>query len=409
MISWGIDSQGNDSFNPQVVPIQMMIAPNRMEKKELLPSYVYFGEKEEEPIIGEFAKTLIRTRSDCVVKSIQTDIGTKKQFKFGGTVYTPVDITAFILKVLADGAETELGVHPEKAVITVPASFNSDQRAATLEAAKLAGFQITDDFLLDVPHAALYAFTNRPSAEVLIDCADPKLVMVFDLGRSTLNVSVHKVSYGQNRQLDIDDVSLAYYSQIGGDNFDKLLADHFLKAYTPSLPRGIDETEMTLLERTFQEWAEEAKTQLSTQFETRAQVLGADPDPNTITTTVLQAPFEDRVFSYDLTLREYEEIIDPLLAHDLNLSSVAQINHLDFDDDDIIYPILDALAKANLEPGTTIDAFLLNGGMTKLSVIRKRLETFFGPDIRILEAEDPDKAVALGATYYHLASSKEGN
>ena len=403
VISWGINPVGDDSFNPQVVPIQMMIAPNRMEKKELLPSCVYFGDEPGNETVGEYAKTLIRTRANLVAKSIKSDMGMAKEHAFHNTSYTPAGISAFILKVLADGAKTELDIRPEEAVITVPASFNSDQRAATLEAAQLAGFLTTDDTLLDEPHAALYAYTNRANpGDPAIDFSVPKLVLVFDLGGGTLDVSIHNVSYGQGQQLDIKNIAIGRYSQIGGDNFDKLLGDHFLDIYTPSLPSGIDETGMTLLKRTFQEYAEEAKTQLGTQFEARKQLLrGDDPDSSTITTTVLQVPFEDRVFSYNLTLREYEEIIDPLLAHDLSLSSVDQIERLEFDDDDIIYPILDALDKANLEPGTTVDAVLLNGGMTKLSVIRKRLQTFFGPDTQIIEAGDPDKAVALGATLYH--------
>ncbi len=378
-----------------------------MRLTEFLPSYVYFEEEDVEPIVGEYAKTLARSRSDRVVKSIQSDIGTKKQFKFGRTVYTPVDVTAFILRALADGTETQLGFRPKDVVITVPASFNHDQREATLEAAELVGFKITDNILLDVPHAALYAFINRPNAEVLIDFSTPKLVLAFDLGRSTLNVSVHKISYGQNRQLDIDDLSLAYYGQIGGDNFDKLLADHFLKAYQPNLLNNLDETQMTLLERTFQELAEEAKKDLSIQYENRTKVLGEEPDADSVKTEVLQTPFEDQVFQYELTLSEYEGIIEPLLANYLNLNWVNEIDTLPFNDDNIIYPILDVLDKAKVKLGDLppIDAVLLNGGMTKLRVIRKRLETFFGPDIRILEAGDPDKVVALGATYYHYGGS----
>ncbi|MDE0085307.1 MAG: Hsp70 family protein [Candidatus Poribacteria bacterium] len=142
---------------------------------------------------------------------------------------------------------------------------------------------------------------------------------------------------------------------------------------------------------------------MGTKFQTRIAALGAEPDPATVKTEVLQTPFEDRVFQYELTLNDYEGIIDPLLANHLDLNSVNEIDTLPFNDDNIIYPILDALAKAKEKLGVLpqIDAVLLNGGMTKLRVIRKRLEVFFGPDIQILEAGDPDKAVSLGAAYYH--------
>lgn len=227
--------------------------------------------------------------------------------------------------------------------------------------------------------------------------------MVFDLGGGTLDVSLHKVSEGQSQDLDIHNVSTARYSQIGGDDFDKLLADHFLQTYSDRLPNSLNEIQIDLVEKAFQEYAEEAKTDLGTKFQTRIAALGAEPDPATVKTEVLQTPFEDRVFQYELTLNDYEGIIDPLLANHLDLNSVNEIDTLPFNDDNIIYPILDALAKAKEKLGVLpqIDAVLLNGGMTKLRVIRKRLEVFFGPDIQILEAGDPDKAVSLGAAYYH--------
>ncbi len=401
VISWGVPNP-TTGFNPSVIPVNMQLERAQVTQNELLPSCVYFAE-DGTPIVGPYARTMIRTQEKAVVKSIKSDMGRSTQFDFHSTTYTPAQISRFILKMLADGAETQLGFRPKDVVITVPASFNHDQRAATLEAAELAEFQITDDILLDEPHAALYAFINRPSAEVLIDFESPKLVMVFDLGGGTLDVSLHKISYGQSQQLDIRNVSTARYSQIGGDDFDKLLADHFLEDYSDRLPDNLDEIQMGLVKRAFQEYAEQAKTELGTQFQNRIAALGSEPDPTTIKTEVLQTPFEDRVFQYELTLSEYEGIIDPLLANHLNLNSVNEIDTLPFNDDNIIYPILDVLDKAEKKLGVLpqIDAVLLNGGMTKLRVIRKRLETFFGPDIRILEAGDPDKAVALGAAYYH--------
>lgn len=401
VISWGVPNP-TTGFNPNVIPVNMQLERNKVTQSELLPSCVYFAE-DGTPTVGPYARTMIRTQEQAVVKSIKSDMGRSKQFDFHDITYTPAEISRFILKMLADGAETQLGFRPKDVVITVPASFTHDQREATLKAAELAGFQTDGDILLDEPHAALYAFVNTPGAKVLIDFTAPKLVMVFDLGGGTLDVSLHEISEGQNQQLDIGNVSTARYSQIGGDDFDKLLADHFLKIYSDRLPHSLDEIRMGLVKKAFQEYAEEAKTDLGTQFQTRIAAFGSEPDPTTVKTEVLQTPFEDRVFQYELTLNEYEQIIEPLLANHLNLNSVNEIDRLHFDDDNIIYPILDVLAKAKKKRGVLpqIDAVLLNGGMTKLRVIRKRLETFFGPDIRMLEAGDPDKAVALGAAYYH--------
>jgi len=402
VISWGYLDPKTQDFILDVIPIDMQVGANEVAKNELLPSCVYFAEDSTQ-IVGPFAKTMIRTQERAVVKSIKSYMGTPRRFEFHNTTYTPARISALILKMLADGAEIDLGSRPQDVVITVPASFNPDQRAATLEAAKLAGFQISDDILLDEPHAALYAFINRPNAQLLIDFTDPKLVMVFDLGGGTLDVSLHKISYGQNQNLDIGNVSTARYTQIGGDDFDKLLADHFIKDYDDKIPSSIDEIQMGLMKKAFQEYAEQAKTDLGTKFQTRTKTHGAEPDPATVTTKVLQTPYENRVFQYELTLSKYEQIIEPLLANHLNLNSVNDIDTLPFNDDNIIYPILDVLDKAKQRFGKLpqIDAVLLNGGMTRLHIIRERLRKFFGEDVHILEAGDPDKAVALGATYYH--------
>ncbi len=420
VISWGLHPTGDDKFTPQVTSIKRMIERGRTDKRELLPSYVYFDEAGN-TIIGEYAKSSIATSTN-VVKSIKSNMGQQMSLNFHDLDYTPPEISAHILRMLADGAETTTGTRPQEVIITVPASFNPDQRAATLKAAELAGFTITDDILLDEPHAALYDFINRPNAEVLIDFATPKLVMVFDLGGGTLDVSIHRISYGQNRKLDISNVSIGRYSQIGGDKFDKELADHFLNVYRDhvNLPDDLDESTMTLLERRFQERAEQVKSELGTKYETQLRILNhnrnlddeiIEPNAEEITEEVEDSPFEERSFHYTLTLAEYENIIKPLLGTDLDLDSVSRIDELTFDDDNIIYPILDALDKGKKALGDLpqIDAVLLNGGMTKLSIIKKRLETFFGDHTRIIEAGDADKAVALGAAYYHYdVASKAG-
>ncbi len=408
VMGWGTLNPQTNKLEPKVVEINMMIERGGMGKKELLPSCVYFKEGSP-PIIGEYAKTMIGRQTSRVVKSVKSDIGTPKQYEFDNTTYSAAEISSQILKHLVASAKTLFGFMPDDVVITVPASFDSDMRAATIEAARLAGFRTHEDdgsprnILLDEPRAALYDFINRQDKgeipETLINFHTPKLVLVFDLGGGTLDVSLHRVSYEDHEfRLNIEDLAVSRYTQIGGDDFDQKLADHFFAAYANRLPNNLNDFQMNLIKSDFLEFAEQAKIDLSSEIETSKLMRYFDPD--TVETTIIQTPWENLVFQYDLTLTEYEDIIEPLLANQLTLESVAQLDTLPACDN-IIYPILDVLRKGERKLGTMpqVDAVLLNGGMTKLHTIQKRLETFFGfPPIT---AGDADKAVARGAVVYH--------
>lgn len=412
VMAWGSLNPRTNQLETKIVEIRMMIERGGTGKKELLPSCVYFKEGST-PIVGEYAKTMIG-RTNRVVKSIKSEIGTQTEFDFDDSIYNPAVISSQILKHLASSAESLFGFVPDDVVITVPASFDSDMREATIEAAKLAGFRTQEDdgsprdILLDEPRAALYDFVNRQNKgeipETRISFHEPQTVLVFDLGGGTLDVSLHNVSYQQEQHtLNIEDLAISRYTQIGGDDFDQKLADHFLEVYADRLPNDFDDSQMNMLKSEFQEYAEQAKVDLSSEIENGALMGYLDPesfDSDLVETEIIKTPFENQVFQYDLTLSEYEEIIEPLLASHLTLDAVQQLDTLSTSDN-IIYPILDVLRKAEQKIGSvpSVDAVLLNGGMTKFHTIQKRLETFFG--IPPITAGDPDKAVARGAVVYH--------
>ena len=412
VMAWGSLNPQTNQLETKIVEVRMMIERGGTGKKELLPSCVYFKEGGS-PIVGEYAKTMIG-RTNRVVKSIKSEIGTQTAFDFDGNTYNPAVISSQILKHLASSAESLFGFVPDDVVITVPASFDSDMREATIEAAKLAGFRTQEDdgsprnILLDEPRAALYDFVNRQNKgeipETRISFHEPQTVLVFDLGGGTLDVSLHNVSYQQKQHtLNIEDLAISRYTQIGGDDFDQKLADHFLKVYADRLPNDFDDSQMNMLKSEFREYAEQAKVDLSSEIENGALMGYLDPkslDPGLVETEIIKTPFENQVFEYDLTLSEYEEIIEPLLASHLTLDAVQQLDTLSTCDN-IIYPILDVLRKADQKIGRvpSVDAVLLNGGMTKFHTIQKRLETLFG--LPPITAGDPDKAVARGAVVYH--------
>ena len=407
VMGWGTLNPQTNQLETKVVEIKMMIERGGTGKKELLPSCVYFKDGGQ-PIVGEYAKTMIG-RTNRVVKSIKSEIGTQTQFDFDGSTYDPAVISSQILRHLAASAESLFRFIPDDVVITVPASFDSDMREATIEAARLAGFRTQEDdgsprnILLDEPRAALYDFINRQNKgeipETRINFHEPQIVLVFDLGGGTLDVSLHRVSYQQEQYtLNIEDLAISRYTRIGGDDFDQKLADCFFDAYASRLPDNLDDREMDMLKSTFREYAEQAKIDLSSEIE-NGKLMGYF-DSESVEAEIIQTPVENQVFQYDLTLSEYEEIIEPLLASHLTLDAVNQLDTLPTCNN-IIYPILDVLRKADRKIGSipSVDAVLLNGGMTKLYTIQKRLETLFG--FSPITAGDPDKAVARGAVVYH--------
>ena len=407
VIGWGTLNPQTNQLDTKIVEITMMIERGGIGKKALLPSCVYFKEGGP-PIVGEYAKTMIG-RTNRVVKSIKSEMGTQTPFDFDGNTYDPVVISSQILKHLAFSAQSLFNFIPDDVVITVPASFDSDMREATIEAARLAGFRTEEDdgsprdILLDEPRAALYDFVNRQNngeiPETLIDFHEPQTVLVFDLGGGTLDVSLHRVSYHQEQYtLNIEDLAISRYTRIGGDDFDQKLADRFLEIYEDRFPNNLDDSQIDMLKSTFREYAEQAKIDLSSEIE-NSKLMGYF-DPELVEVEIIKVPFENQVFECDLTLSEYEEIIQPLLAPHLTLDAVKQLDTLSTCDN-IIYPILDVLRKAEQKDGNipSIDAVLLNGGMTKFHTIQNRLETLF--DFPPITAGDPDKAVARGAVVYH--------
>lgn len=412
VMAWGTLNPQTNQLETKIVEVRMMIERGGTGKKELLPSCVYFKEGGS-PIVGEYAKTMIG-RTNRVVKSIKSEMGAQTEFDFDGSTYNPAVISSQILKHLASSAESLFGFVPDDVVITVPASFDSDMRESTIEAAILAGFRTQEDdgsprnILLDEPRAALYDFVNRQNKgeipETRISFQEPQTILVFDLGGGTLDVSLHNVSYQQEQYtLNIEDLAISRYTQIGGDDFDQKLADHFWEVYADRLPNDFDDSQMNMLKSEFREYAEQAKIDLSSEIENGKLMGYLDSksfDPNLVETEIIKTPFENQVFEYDLTLSEYEEIVEPLLASHLTLDAVQQLDTLSTCDN-IIYPILDVLRKAEqkIESIPSVDAVLLNGGMTKFHTIQKRLETLFGSSP--ITAGDPDKAVARGAVVYH--------
>lgn len=397
-IAWGMLDIRANQFRSRMIEIDRQMDVNgRTRQHRLLPSCTYFSPRGIS-IIGDYAKTMLQKEPGLVAKSMKRCMDKGDHIFTGtdGVSWTPIQTSTGILSQLKNAAAplfNLIGGFPERNVmITVPASFEKSMREATVEAACNAKFKITEKNLLYEPHAALYYFCNQPIPDH-IDFKDPKLVLVFDLGGGTLDVSLHKVSK-QESNLIIKDIAVSPYTRFGGDDFDKHVAEKLLENY--KYPEELDASEMNLLKFQFQAYAENTKIKLSESikvaratnpvFEIREQPTL--PEHSNL-------PF----FEYDLSWCKYEEIIEPFLASDLKLESDPYASG----SNNIIDPILNVLAEGKKELNCferpTVDVVLLNGGMTKLPLIQQRLEDFFGTGVVRYES-NPDEAVALGAVFY---------
>jgi molecular chaperone DnaK len=221
--------------------------------------------------------------------------------------FSPEEISASVLKKLADDASKYLGQTVTQAVVTVPAYFNDSQRQATKDAGKIAGLEVLR--IINEPTAAALAYG--------LDKKDAEKILVFDLGGGTFDVSILEVGDGV-----FEVISTCGDAHLGGDNFDKVLVDYMAETFQKE--EGIDLRKDSQALQRLTEAAEKTKIELSasTQSEVNLPFITATADgPKHLTLTVTRAKFEE--LSSDLIDRckkpVHQAIKDAKLsAHDLN-------------------------------------------------------------------------------------------
>ena len=193
-IAWGSVGK-NGIFTPRMVDMQLTMADGSRETKQLLPSFFYLPKDQDEPEVGYKAKEMLKTQPGRVIRSIKTKMGQDIKKTIGEKDFTPEEISSYILKQLLFGIKNTFRTHINDIVITVPASFDSEMRTATLNAARSAGIKVKNDngtprnILLDEPRACLYDFVNRQKQgeipDHIIDFSKKKRILVYDLGGGT--------------------------------------------------------------------------------------------------------------------------------------------------------------------------------------------------------------------------------
>ncbi|MFJ1543257.1 molecular chaperone DnaK [Micromonospora chalcea] len=270
------------------------------------------------------------------------------RFSVRGKQYAPEEISAGVLRKLADDAAKHLGEKVTDAVITVPAYFNDAQRQATKDAGRIAGLNVLR--IINEPTAAALAYG--------LDKKGHETVLVFDLGGGTFDVSILDVGDGV-----VEVRSTAGDTHLGGDDFDRRLVDHLAEQFKND--NGIDlRKDPQALQRLY-EAAEKAKVELSSVAQTQVNLpfITADPSgPKHLITTVTRATFEQ--LTADLVER-------------------------------CMGPVRQALADAKVS-ADDLDEVILVGGSTRIPAVQalvKRLTGGKQPNMSV----NPDEVVALGA------------
>ncbi|MFJ4849833.1 MULTISPECIES: molecular chaperone DnaK [unclassified Streptomyces] len=270
------------------------------------------------------------------------------RFKIRDKLYAPEEISALVLRKLADDAGKQLGERVTEAVITVPAYFNDAQRTATKDAGRIAGLEVLR--IINEPTAAALAYG--------LDKKEHETVLVFDLGGGTFDVSLLDVGDGV-----VEVRSTAGDSHLGGDDFDRRLVDWLADRFQKE--NGIDlRKDPQALQRLF-EAAEKAKTELSSVTQTQVSLpfITADASgPKHLTETVMRSTFD--------------QITSDLVERTMG-------------------PVKQAMSDAKIGEND-IDEVILVGGSTRIPAVQQLVRRLTGgkePNMSV----NPDEVVALGA------------
>ena len=321
------------------------------------PSYVAFTQ-DGQLLVGEPARRQAVTNPDGTIKNVKRKMGSSEKVTALGKEYTPQQISAFILQKIKKDAESYLGETVEKAVITVPAYFNDNQRQATKDAGAIAGLDVVR--IINEPTAAALAYG--------LDKSDTEqTIMVFDLGGGTLDVTIMDFSDGVFQVL-----STSGDTQLGGSDMDEALTRYVIGEFQKET--GIDLSKDNMAFWRVREACEKAKIELSTTMQTEINLPFISSDasgPKHLIQTVTRA--------------KLEELVEPIVAR--CRQSMEQ-----------------AMSDAHLNPDK-IDKIILVGGPTRMPIVQNFVESIVGPKIQ--RGIDPMECVSMGAAIQGAVLSGE--
>ncbi len=333
-----------EAGKPKIIPS----AEGVTQYGKAFPSVVAFT-KDSQVLVGEPAKRQAATNPERTITAAKRKMGTSYKYKINGNEYTPQQISAFILQKIKRDAEEFLGDKVEKAVITVPAYFDDNQRQATKDAGTIAGLDVIR--IVNEPTAACLAYG--------LDKAEKEhTVMVFDFGGGTLDVTIMEFGEGV-----FEVKSTSGDTQLGGTDMDAALVDFLAAEFRKQ--EGVDVRKDPMAMQRLKEGAEKAKIELSTVLETDINLpfltQGEDRSP--------------KHFVYKLTRAKLEQLISSIV-------------------DRCKKPMQQAIEDAKVSV-RDIDKIILVGGPTRMPYVQRFVETFTGKKAE--RGIDPMECVAMGA------------
>lgn len=315
------------------------------------PSFVAFT-KDRQRLVGEPARRQAAANPEGTIYAAKRKMGTDARFNAFGKEYTPQQISASILQKIKFDAEKYLGDSVEGAVITVPAYFNDNQRQATRDAGEIAGLTVLR--IINEPMAACLACG-------LDKIGKGKMIMVFDLGGGTLDVTILKVHFGGTFEV----LSTSGDCFLGGTDMDNALMGHLMSEFKKET--GVDLCQDQMAFQRLREAAEKAKIELSSTLlaDINLPFIAVDAaGPKHMTQTLDRATLE--------------RLVSPIIER-------------------CRYPIHQAVKDASAKAGgdIRIDKLIMIGGPTRMPVVQNFVEA--AVNRKIERGIDPMECVALGA------------
>ncbi|MCM8760128.1 MAG: molecular chaperone DnaK [Candidatus Omnitrophica bacterium] len=311
------------------------------------PSYVAFT-KDGQVLVGEPARRQAAVNPEGTVFAAKRKMGTDYKYNIYGKTYTPQQISAYILQKIKRDTETFLGHPVKKAVITVPAYFNDNQRQATKDAGTIAGLEVVR--LINEPTAASFAYgLDKLQAELKI--------LVFDFGAGTLDVTIMEMMAGVFKVL-----STHGDTQLGGTDMDEVLIRYIVEEFKKE--SGIDVSKDKMAMQRIKESAEKAKIELSSTLETEINLPFITADQT-----------GPKHLQMKIRRAKLEELVEPIIERCKG-------------------PVRQAIEDAKLN-ASGINKVILVGGPTRMPIVQKFIEDFIG--IKPERGVDPMECVSIGA------------
>jgi molecular chaperone DnaK len=310
------------------------------------PSVVYFQD-EQTRVVGKEAKKTAVLEPDRVVEMVKRHMGNADwRWAFAGREYSAEEMSAFILRKIANDAEQVHGMRCADVVITCPAYFGISQRDATAAAGVIAGLNVLE--VIDEPTAAAIAYGLQDDTD--------QVILVYDLGGGTFDVSIIEVKDGS-----VTVVAVGGDHELGGHDWDEEIVRYLIGGWMARTGTGEDPADSAQTVQELWRCAEDAKRALSSRSETKILVSHGGRD---VTIT--------------LTRERFEELTQHLTENTLSLTR-------------------ETMMLARMKDYPDVDTMLLVGGATRMPQVARRLRQEFGLEPRF---HDPDHAVAKGAAIY---------